>query len=214
MASGPSGTEYPPGMPPPDWQSINSKATASAANPDLVMQDTDASLPSHGQQHPPYLYPPFLPANEGMSDHLRTPSASNRAQFPLVSLQPKSMHTRKQAPAPNNNQNPPLAPKTTTTNVASGNRSIDAGRRASLNRHNKVQQVHNTTPTKLAAQEITTTNDGFITVCWKVVLVVLGLNLRPVWSLVLALSLIGKRLVTIATAGHLGPVLDWKNVFW
>ena len=51
-------------------------------------------------------------------------------------------------------------------------------------------------------------------VCWKVVLVVLGLNLRPVWSLVIALSLYGKRLVTIATAGHLGPVLDWKKVFW
>ena len=74
-----------------------SRHSPPEASPDSIMHDT-ASLrhpPSH-QAHPSHLYTPVL-QETGTADHLGTPYASNRAECPLVSLQPKTSSSKQQA---------------------------------------------------------------------------------------------------------------------
>ena len=141
MASEASGANlHPPGMPPPDWKSINSKSSSPATHQDSAMRDEDSQPPS-------YLYSPLLHANDGTLDHIGTPYASNKAhQTPLVSLQPKSRHDKNQAqddPSASPNAIPTTGSQTKTTTSLRPNQ---AGRGASLRRPNPLNTVPTITP--------------------------------------------------------------------
>ena len=93
MASRGSGNNHQAPTSPSDHVSPISKLTTPVANPDSIMQDTEGAQP-HNHPHPLHLYTPIIP--DAGTDHFGTPYASNRAECPPVSLQPKTSSTTHQ----------------------------------------------------------------------------------------------------------------------
>ena len=76
----------------------NGRYSSEATRPDSIMRDTDNPTPSTAQPHSLHLYPPLL-LDEGATNHLGTPYATNRADCPFVSLQLKSKNDQKLPPS-------------------------------------------------------------------------------------------------------------------
>ena len=122
------------------------------------MRDTEAPLPPDSS-HPPNVYLP----DDGVTDYLiGTPSASNRAEHPLVSLQPKTTNKQQQPSAVSN------APTTNAANSRAPSSAIpsrlnsQAGR-GHQRKHDTLRLVNATSdkPPALNSQPATSNDDGY-----------------------------------------------------